>query len=221
MDFEIQSEIENTIPHDFSVTNIKVSVKLPKAVSLDFVVDRCSKIENPVYCQKATNNIVTFKYNNFTFVLFKSSSKRLADGSVKPQHCNITKCRTSDDILSAIQDLLFIVQQPPMLINYKIDNYSCLAKIHHKRCLAKIHHIIDIESLFLKEVELLCTYQEENFPHVSVRCPPHLTSAPNQLCQIYRTGSFTLVGGKILSEVETFFKWLLQKIAPYIKDECI
>ena len=212
MDFETESEIETTIQYDFNVTNIKVSVKLPKAVSLDFVVDRCSKIEKPMYCRKATNNIVTFKYNNFTFVLFKSSLTRLADGSIKPQHCNITKCRTTTDILSAIQDLLFIVQQPQILLNYTIDNYSCLAKINHA---------IDIESLFLGEVELLCTYQEENFPHVSVRCPPHLTSAPNQLCQIYRTGSFTLVGGKVLSEVETFFRWLLQKVKPYIKDECV
>ena len=78
MDFETESEIETTIHYDFNVTNIKVSVKLPKAVSLDFVVDRCSKIEKPVYCRKATNNIVTFKYNNFTFVLFKSSLMRLA-----------------------------------------------------------------------------------------------------------------------------------------------
>ena len=121
MDFETESEIETTIHYDFNVTNIKVSVKLPKAVSLDFVVDRCSKIEKPMYCRKATNNIVTFKYNNFTFVLFKSSLTRLADGSIKPQHCNITKCRTTTDILSAIQDLLFIVQQPQILLNYTID----------------------------------------------------------------------------------------------------
>ena len=197
------------LPYNFKVTNIKFSVTLPRPVCLDSVIERCSKLQTStsLYCSRKTKNIITIRYNNFTYVPFKSSSRKLEDGSVKPNHCNIMKCRTQTDILTAIQDILFLVHEPPQLLDYKIDNYSCIAHIHR---------IIDTRSLFLRETELQCSYQEGPFPSVSVRCPTHLTSAPNQVCNIYRTGYITLVGGKVLTEVESFFVWLLKFIEPHV-----
>ena len=183
------------LPYNFRVTNIKSSVTLPNPVCIDAVVERCNKLQKStsLYCKKKTKNIVTIRYNNSTFVLFKSSSKKLEDGTIKPNHCNITKCRNQEDIFSSIQDLLFLVQQPPQLLDFKIDNYSCIARINN---------IINIRELFLNEIELLCSYQEGPFPSVSVKCPLHLTTAPNLVCSIYRTGFITLVGGKVLLEVQ-------------------
>ena len=202
MDCLIQREIN--IHYDFEVTNIKASVKLPNPVDLNFVVDRCSelsKITTGIYCSKKTNNILTIRYNNTTFVLFKRSLHN------NNQHCNITKCKTEADILKALQDLLYLINQPLIFLNYNIDNYSCFANINH---------FIDIESLYLKELDLRCSIQEVHFPSLYVRCPAHLTSAPRLVCQIYKNGSFTIVGGKVLSEVEVFLQWLLEKIKPYI-----
>ena len=195
---------KSNIPYDFEVTNIKASVKLPNPVDLNFVVDRCldlSKNTTGIYCSKKTNNIVTIRYNNSTFILFKRSSRN------NNQHCNITKCKTEADISRAVQDLLYLVNQSPIFLNYTTDNYSCFAKINH---------FIDIESLYLKELDLRCSIREVYFPSLYVQCPAHLTSAPRLICQIYTNGSFNFVGGKILSEVEGFFLWLLEKIPPYI-----
>ena len=209
--------VENvsSLPYDqslceFSVTNIKVSVKLPKAVSLDFVVDRCLKLRNStdLYCKRNTKNIATIRYHNFSYVLFKSCQKKLEDGSTKPNHCNITKCRTQEDILMAIQDLLHLVGQPPTFVDYTIDNYSCLANIPNST--------IDIRKLYLNETDLQCTISEENFPCVTVRCPKHLSTLGNQICHIYAKGCFVLVGGKFLQDVEQYFQWLLLKAAPYV-----
>ena len=205
MDYVIQRETK--IPYNFEVTNIKASVKLPNPADLNFVVDRCldlSKTTTGIYCNKKTNNILTIRYNNSTFVLFKRSLHN------SNQHCNITKCKTEADILRAIQDLLYLVNQPSIFLNYSIDNYSCFAKVNH---------FIDIESLYLKELDLRCSIQEVHFPSLYVRCPAHLTSAPRLVCQVYKNGSFTLVGGKILSEVEEFFQWLLEKVKPYIVEQ--
>ena len=202
MDCAIQKK--PNISYDFEVVNIKASVKLPNPVDLNFVVDRCldlSKNTTGIYCSKRTNNILTIRYNNSTFVLFKRSLRS------SNQHCNITKCKTEADILQAVQDILYLINQTPIFLNYTIDNYTCFAKINHS---------IDIESLYLKELDLTCSIQEVHFPSLYVRCPAHLTSAPRLVCQIYKNGSITLVGGKILSEVEGFFQWLLEKITPYI-----
>lgn len=201
----MQSEIKPNLPYNFKVSNIKASVKLPDPVCLDFVVDRCTEISKnttSIYCSKKSDNILTIRYHNATFILFKRSQRN------NNQHCNITKCRTEADILRAIQDLLYLVKQPPTFLSYKIDNYTCTAKIPH---------FIDIESLFLRELDIVCSIHEVHFPSLHIRCPTHLTTAPNQVCQVYKNGYFNLVGGKILSEVEAFFSWLLEKTAPYIQ----
>ena len=194
----------------FQVTNIKISVKLPKSVDLDFVDARCKELSKntTIYCSRKRVNIMTIRYNNYTYVLFKRSSKVACDGEMIKQHCNITKLKTHEDILKAIQDLFFLINQPCTLLEYTIDNYSCCADIFN---------FIDIERFFMLEQDVNCTYNEENFPALYVRCPREITSAPNQCCHIYRSGRIIFVGGKKLTEVKKFFEWIVEKTKPYIK----
>ena len=92
--------------YSLNVVNIKASVKLPNPVDLVFVANRCLEIgknTTDIYCSKKTNNILSIRYKKHTFVLFKRSSVN------NSQHCNITKCKTEQDITNAIQDLLYLV----------------------------------------------------------------------------------------------------------------
>ena len=55
------------------VTNIKISVKLPLPVCLQSVEKRCKQLSQSriIYCNRKKENILTIRYNNFTYVLFK------------------------------------------------------------------------------------------------------------------------------------------------------
>lgn len=199
-----------TQSYKFQVTNIKVSVKLPQSVSLDFVEVRCRELSknSTIYCSRKRANILTIRYNNHTYVLFKRSSKTSPEGYASKQHCNITKLKTREDILQAIHDLFFLIDQPHTFLDYSIDNYSCCADIFNS---------VDIQRFFICEQGVNCSFNEENFPALYVRCPPELTSASNQCCHIYRSGRFIFVGGKELDEVKKFFEWIVEKTKPYIR----
>ena len=196
--------------YEFQVTNIKASVKLPQRITLDTVEERCKYLGDfhKIYSSRKKRNILSVRYNNFTFVLFKGSSKRSSDGSYPPQHCNITKLRNQEEITQAIEDFCFLINQPSTFLTYKIDNYSCVANIFK---------VIDIASFYKREISVNCTFTEENFSCVTVYCPKDLTSSPRQCCHIYRTGYFVLVGAKELSEAKKFFFWIIERIKPYIK----
>ena len=194
--------------YTFRVTNIKVSVKLQRAVHLDFVEERCKKIScfNVVYCSRKRNkNILTIRYNGFTFILFKSSTEDV-EGAEVQQHCNITKLKSCHEAEQAIRDLQYLIDQPPAFLNYKIDNYSCCADIHKT---------INLEAFFLSQLDISCYYNLENFPALIVYCPNHLTSSPRQCCHIYSSGRFVFVGCNNLPEVTEFFLWVVERISPY------
>ena len=113
--------------YKFEVTNLKISVKLPRAVSLKFVDDRCKllqPIHTDIFCKKCGKNILTVQYRNFTYILFKKSSKVSPQGINRPQHCNITKIRSESDIPEAIGHLFFIFYNMLTWINYDIYSYS-------------------------------------------------------------------------------------------------
>ena len=120
--------------YQFEVTNLKISVKLPQEVSLEFVDARCKilyPIHRDIICKRGANkNILSVRYRNFSYVLFKRRSKRNREGIIPPQHCNITKISCKSDIRDAIGYLFVIVNQPPVWLNYTIDNYSCTANIN-------------------------------------------------------------------------------------------
>ena len=198
-------EIED---YKFEITNVKISVKLPRAVSLEFVDDRCKLLQpttTSIYC-KRRENILTVRYNNFTYVLFKKSSKVPPEGVILSQHCNITKLKSDSDITKAIEDLFFLVDQSPTILNYSTDNYSCLARCPNK---------IDICSLYLNE-RIQCKYSKESFPAVIIYCPQEIgKKSKNLCCLLYRSGSAVLVGGKDLEEIKKFFSWVVKKTQKY------
>ena len=196
--------------YKFKITNVKISVKLPRAVSLDFVEDRCKLLQptaTNVYCSRKVKNILTVRYNNFTYVLFKRSSKVPPKGIIPQQHCNITKLKSDSDITKAIESLFFIVDQYPTVLNYKIDNYSCSVDTYQS---------IDISELYLNERGILCKFDEEGFPAVTIYCPKEIKKeSKNLCCLLYRTGRAVLVGGKNLQEIEEFINWVIKIARKY------
>ena len=186
------------------VTNIKISVKLPFSVSLSFVEDRIKSLQSTVFninCSRKNSNILTIRYNNFTYILFKSSSKVPLGEIISFQHCNITKIKAGVDIPKAIQSLFFVVDQPEILLDYSIDNYSCCGDIFKK---------IDIESLFVHELQIVCDYNEENFPALTIYCPPELKDlSKNLCCLVYRSGRLVWSVEKIYKKLENSLFGLL------------
>ena len=205
-------EIED---YKFKITNVKISVKLPRAVCLEFVDDRCKLLQpttTSIFCKRRENNL-TVRYNNFTYILFKKSSKVPPGGVTPSQHCNITKLKSDSDITKAIEDLFFLIDQSPTILNYSIDNYSCLA-----HCLANTHQSIDIISLYLNEPRIKCKYSEESFPAVTIYCPQDIKKeSKNLCCLLYRTGSAVLVGGKNLEEIKEFLNWVIKISQKYTR----
>ena len=111
--------------YKFEIINLKISVKLPQAVSLEFVEDWCKSLQSTapnIYCSRKKQNILTVRYNNFTYILFKRSSKISPEGTTPSQHCNITKLKSESDITKAIEYLFFLVDQLPTVLDYSIDN---------------------------------------------------------------------------------------------------
>jgi hypothetical protein len=196
--------------YKFKVTNIKISVKLPQSAGLDFVVDRCRLLQ-PIHrnlsWKKCGNNILTLRYNNFTYILFKKSSKSVHEGIDRPQHCNITKIKSESDISEAIGHLFFLVNQTPTWLNYTIDNYSCLANTNQ---------LIDIVELYMNELTISCDYNEQLFPALKIYCPIEI-SERNLTSLVYKSGSVIFVGGNNLNEVKEFFNWVLKITQKYPK----
>ena len=189
----------------FEVTNLKISVKLPKPVDLEFVEERCKQLtfNTTIYCSRKARNILTIRYKGYTFILFKRSSKLLSDKCVIPQHCNITKIKSKDQIKEAIDCLLFLVDQPLSCLDYKIDNFSCCGSITKR---------VDIERFFTNEEDIISIYNEQNFPAVTIYSPFNDGSL---CCHIFRSGRLIFVGGKSLEDTENFFLWILERTKPY------
>ena len=190
--------------YKFEVTNLKISVKLPRAVSLKFVDDRCKllqPIHTGIFCKKYGKNILTVRYKNFTYILFKKSSK----GITHPQHCNITKIRSGSDIPEAIGHLFFLVNQSPTWVNYTIDNYSCTANTNQP---------IDIVELYMNEPRISCNYNEQIFLALKIYCPNEI-SEKNLCSLVYKSGSVILVGGNNLDEIKKIFNWVLKITQKY------
>ena len=190
--------------YKFEVTNLKISVKLHRAVILKFVDDRCKllqPIHTGIFCKKYGKNILTVRYKNFTYILFKKSSK----GITHPQHCNITKIRSGSDIPEAIGHLFFLVNQSPTWVNYTIDNYSCTANTNQS---------IDIVELYMNEPRISCNYNDQIFPALRIYCPNEI-SEKNLCSLVYKSGKLILVGGNNLDEIKEFFNWVLKFTRKY------
>ena len=178
------------------INNIKASFKLDTPVEFEFVKSRCAELPQVlrIECYQRQANILTIRFNQRTFILFKRSTNLT-------QHCNITRCRSEEDIHSGIQDLLFLIGQPPKIIEFVIDNYSCSADLKCE---------IPLESIYLEQPSGYFRFNPERFPALEIRCPDFIGSATKRslCCLLYRSGKCVIVGGRNLSEIEQFYEWI-------------
>ena len=191
--------------YKFKATNFKISVKLLQSTSLKFVEDRC-KLLQPIHknitWRRCGNNFMTLRYKKFTYTLFKKGVKK-----GRPQHCNITRIKSKEDIPDAIGHLFVIVNQPPVWLDYEIDNISCSANANQE---------IDIAEIYMNELETACVYNPLVFPALRIYCPKRLIEKSKKICSlVYRSGSIILVGGRCLQEIKNFFLWLLKITRKY------
>lgn len=191
--------------NNLKVTNLKISVKLLQSTSLKFVEDRC-KLLQPIHknitWRRCGNNYMTLRYKGFTYTLFKKSVKK-----DRPQHCNITRIRSKEDIPDAIGHLFVLVNQPPVWLDHTIDNISCSANANQE---------IDIVGIYMNELKTACVYDPLVFPALRIYCPKRLIEKSKKICSlVYRSGSIILVGGRCLQEIKNFFLWVLKITRKY------
>ena len=191
--------------YKFKVTNLKISVKLLQSADLNFVENRC-KLLHPIHksitWKRCGNNYMTLRYKKFTYTLFKKGVKK-----DRPQHCNITRIRSKEDIPDAIGHLFVLVNQPPVWLDYTIDNISCSANANQE---------IDIAGIYMNELKIACVYNPLVFPALRIYSPKRLIEKSKKICSlVYRSGSIILVGGRCLKEIKNFFLWLLEIARKY------
>ena len=178
------------------INNIKASFKLDTPVEFEFVKSRCSQLPKVlgIECYQRQPNILTIRFNCRTFILFKRSANLT-------QHCNITRCRSEEDINRGIQDLFYLIDQPPKKLEFVIDNYSCSADLKCE---------IPLESIYLEQPSGYFRFNPERFPALEIRCPDFIGSATKRslCCLLYRSGKCVIVGGRNLSEIEQFYEWI-------------
>ena len=191
--------------YKFKVTNLKISVKLLQSADLNFVENRC-KLLHPIHksitWNRCGNNYMTLRYKKFTYTLFKKSDK-----TNRPQHCNITRIRSKEDIPDAIGHLFVLVNQPPVWLDYTIDNISCSANANQE---------IDVAGIYMNELKIACVYNPLVFPALRIYSPKRLLEKSKKICSlVYRSGSIILVGGRCLKEIKNFFLWVLEIARKY------
>ena len=183
------------------ITNIKASFKLDSPVEFEYVEDRCQQLTGKlgIVWYHTKPNIFTIRFSGHTFILFKRSSAK------NTQHCNITRCRNSCDIVEGIQDFLFLLGQPPKVIDYIIDNFSCYANLGQEIPLDLVYS--NIRSIYF-------FYQPEKCRALEIRCPPFISEGRKDslCCLLYPSGKCCIVGGNNLSEIQAFFDWIKSSV---------
>ena len=188
--------------NDIEVTNIKASFKLDTPVELEYVKDRCKQFEGKlgIIWYHTIPNILTIRFSGHTYILFKRSSH-----TERAQHCNITRCRCCCDIVLGIQNFLFLIDQPPKVIDYIIDNYSCTANLGQ---------LIPLDLIYSNSRSQYYIYQPEKLSALEIRCPPFISEKRKDslCCLLYHSGKCSIVGGNNLSEIQAFFDWIKSSI---------
>ena len=188
--------------NDIEVTNIKASFKLDTPVKLEYVKDRCKQLEGKlgIVWYHTNPNILTIRFSGQTFILFKRSSR-----TERAQHCNITRCQCRCDIVLGIQNFLFLIDQPPKIIDYTIDNYSCSANLGQ---------VIPLALVYSNSRSQYYIYQPERLSALEIRCPPFISEGRKDslCCLLYHSGKCSIVGGNNLSEIQAFFDWIKSSI---------
>ena len=188
--------------NDIEVTNIKASFKLDTPVELEYVKDRCRQLqaELGIVWYHTNPNILTIRFSGYTFILFKRSYN-----TERAQHCNITRCRSCSDIVSGIQKFLILIYQAPKILDYTIDNFSCLANLGQ---------VIPLDLVYTNSRSQYYIYQPERISALEIRCPSFISEGRKDslCCLLYRSGKCSIVGGNNLLEIQAFFDWIKSSI---------
>lgn len=161
----------------FLVRNIKVSVKVRALVLNNALMQLYN---NNIIC-KQFGNFISFKSNNYTFVLFKRGRK-------KETHVNITQIPNFQSIHKAIEVLVRLIGC--VVINYVIDNIIATSDIKRSICLQKI-----VDERKFKKIK----YNSEIFPGLFLK----FTKGTSIL---FHSGKIVIVGSKSIENI----KWILE-----------
>lgn len=163
----------------FLIRNIKVSVKV-EALILN---NALSSLKNNQVLSKEFGNFITFKHNNYTFVLFKT-------GKNKESHINITQISNFDSINKAIDCLI-------KLINCTVNSYS----IDNIIATSDLNKSISLSTIIKNKRFERIKYNNEIFPGLFIKF--------NQgTVIIFHSGKIVLVGCKSIENIE----WLMSTI---------
>ena len=70
--------------------------------------------------------------------------------------------------------------------------------------------------MYINEPDILCDYNKEDFPAVTIYCPQEIKrESKNLCCLVYRSGRAVLVGGKNQQEIEEFLTWVIKIVERY------
>ena len=185
-----------TLIENLKINNIKISVKLEVPIDLAYVQQRCTELN--VYCRKISNNFLTIRHT-YTYIVFKKGCTK------DKQHINCTKITHPDEIPNVISNLLYLINQPQVILEHKIDNYSCSAALNK---------LIDVDHFFMNEINISCTYNPEKFPACVIRAP-EIFDNKSLCCLLYKSGKLVLVGAKRWTEVHVFYNWIKKVTCPY------
>ena len=163
----------------FLIRNIKVSVKV-QALILN---NALSVLENNNIKTKEYGNFITFKTNNYTFVLFRT-------GKLKETHVNITQIPDFTSINKAINCLEQLIKCN--VISYVVDNIIATSDL--KRSLS-------LQTVITHKKFKRMKYNNEVFPGLFVKFIKGTII-------LFHTGKIVIVGCKSISDIQ----WILNAI---------
>jgi len=161
------------------VRNIKVSVKV-KALVLN---NALMQLQRNNISTKQFGNFISFKAENFTFILFKRGLK-------KETHVNITQIANFQSIHRAIEVLVKLIEC--VVIHYVIDNIIATSDFHRNISLQKI-----VELRQFKKIK----YNSEVFPGLFLKFN-------RGTIILFHSGKTVIVGCKSIEDIE----WILQMV---------
>jgi hypothetical protein len=162
---------------DYSITNVKVSVKC-SSICLDTVVKKAQE-NNLNYKLYSNYLVIQYKY---TYVIFKQSLKSLQ----KKCHVNITKIPNLFEIDNA-KKLLQTVIPDVYFFSTTVDNITVSTNINRQYLPTKII------SLFSDVCKI--TFNQETFPGVFLKFS-------NGTAILFHTGKCILIGCKTIENIE-------------------
>lgn len=157
----------------FLIRNIKVSVKVNPIILNNALAQlKSEKINTKEFC-----NFITFKTNNYTFIIFKT-------GKAKDTHINITQIKDFCHIDLAINCLINLIKCT--VISYTVDNIIATSDLLKSVCLSEI-----IEKNIFQKVK----YNNEVFPGLFLKFKQGTII-------VFHSGKVVIVGCKLVKDIE-------------------